>query len=164
MSAKRPDAGAASAGLFTKPSLTGGLAAVPDPAPIQTTDTQETVTVAVAEPIEEPDTQAVVEKRKPRQTRTVKVSRTQEPDIVRVGIDINTDESFYLRNLSRPSRTGAERTLGTKFVASGVLRAAIDLLQDASLDMRGIDSESEQELVLRARKALIAGAKIADAK
>src|SRR4051794_12917679 len=57
---------------------------------------------------------------------------------VRVGVELTTEHNDYLRNLSRPDQTGQPRTLGTKFVATGVLTAAIELLQGVEVDMDGV--------------------------
>jgi hypothetical protein len=74
---------------------------------------------------------------------------------VRVGVELTDEQSVYLRGLSRPSRTNGPRTLGTKFVATGVLIAAIELLREVDVDMHGIVAGDENEMVARARDALL---------
>ena len=48
---------------------------------------------------------------------------------LRQGVELTEADVDFLRSLSRPARTGQPRTLGSKFVATGVLAAAIELLQ-----------------------------------
>jgi hypothetical protein len=43
---------------------------------------------------------------------------------LRQGVELAEDDVDWLRSLSRPARTGQPRTLGSKFVATGVLAAA----------------------------------------
>lgn len=74
---------------------------------------------------------------------------------VRVGVELTDEQSAYLRGLSRPSRTNGPRTLGTKFVATGVLIAAIELLRAVDVDMHGVAAGDEGEMVARAREALL---------
>lgn len=74
---------------------------------------------------------------------------------VRVGVELTDEQSVYLRALSRPSRTNGPRTLGTKFVATGVLIAAIELLREVDVDMHGVAAGDEHEMVARARDALL---------
>jgi hypothetical protein len=74
---------------------------------------------------------------------------------VRVGVELTDEQSVYLRGLSRPSRTNGPRTLGTKFVATGVLIAAIELLREVDVDMHGIAAGDEHEMVARARAGLL---------
>ena len=64
-------------------------------------------------------------RRAPRQ----RGARRREPR-VRLGVELTERELAFLRALSRPSRTGQPRTLGAKFVATGVLAAAIELLAE----------------------------------
>ncbi len=49
---------------------------------------------------------------------------------LRQGVELTEDDVAFLRSLSRPSRTGQPRTLGSKLVATGVLTAAIELLRE----------------------------------
>lgn len=117
MSSRRPDAGAAVAGLFTKTTATGGLAGrSPDRA--------------------KPHTQ-------------------NGSAIVRQGVELTEDETEFLRSLSRPARTGQPRTLGSRFVATGVLAAAIELLREGSIDMAGVAAGDLVEMTARARDALL---------
>src|SRR3954451_10393162 len=66
---------------------------------------------------------------------------------VRVGVELTNEDNDYLRNLSRPDRTGQPRTLGTKFVATGVIAAAIELLQDVEVDMHGVEASDHAAMV-----------------
>jgi hypothetical protein len=74
---------------------------------------------------------------------------------VRGAVEPTDEQSAYLRGLSRPSRTNGPRTLGTKFVATGVLIAAIHLLREVDVDMHGVAAGDEDEMVARAREALL---------
>jgi hypothetical protein len=78
--------------------------------------------------------------------------------IVRQGVELTESETEFLRSLSRPSRTGQPRTLGSKFVATGALAAAIELLRDGSIDMYGVAAGDLEEMKARARAALIRAA------
>ena len=77
---------------------------------------------------------------------------------MRLGVELTESESAFLRALSRPGRTGQARTLGSKFVAAGVLAAAIELLEHGSIDMRGVGAGDLDEMTARARSALIRAA------
>jgi hypothetical protein len=120
--AKRQNAGAAVAGLFDRPSVTGGLAGRQDAAPVARASVPGS---AVAEPR------------------------------VRLGVELNEPQIAFLRALSRPTRTGGPRTLGAKFVAAGVLAAAIELLEHAAIDMHGVAAGDLPEMTSRARDALL---------
>jgi hypothetical protein len=74
---------------------------------------------------------------------------------VRQGVELTEDETGYLRSLSR---TGRPRTLGSKFVATGVLAAAIELLRTSEIDMHGVAAGDLPEMTARAREALIRAA------
>jgi hypothetical protein len=56
------------------------------------------------------------------------------------------------------SRTGGQRTLGAKFVAAGVLGAAIELLERGAIDMHGVIAGDHAEMTARARDALLRAA------
>lgn len=73
---------------------------------------------------------------------------------VRLGVELTDAQITFLRGLSRPNRTGGQRTLGAKFVAAGVLAAAIELLEQAAIDMHGISPGDHAEVTARARDAL----------
>jgi hypothetical protein len=124
MSARRPDAGAAVAGLFANPGATGGLAGreTDDPASLTSTHPRE------------------------REQR------------VRLGVELTDAQITFLRGLSRPNWTGGQRTLGAKFVAAGVLAAAIELLEQRQIDMHGISPGDRAEMTARARDALLRAA------
>lgn len=77
---------------------------------------------------------------------------------VRQGVELTEEETGYLRSLSRPARTGEARTLGSKFVATGVLSAAIELLRTGEVDMYGVVAGDLAEMTVRARAALIRAA------
>lgn len=74
---------------------------------------------------------------------------------VRLGVELNDAQITFLRGLSRPSRTGGQRTLGAKFVATGVLSAAIELLEQGPIDMHGVTAGDHAEMTARARAALL---------
>jgi hypothetical protein len=73
---------------------------------------------------------------------------------VRQGVELAEDDVVWLRSVSRPARTGQPRTLGSKFVATGVLSAAIDLLREAGIDMHRVQAGDLGEMTARARAAL----------
>jgi hypothetical protein len=80
------------------------------------------------------------------------------PSRMRQGVELTEEETGYLRSLSRPARTGQPRTLGSKFVATGVLAAAIELLRASEIDMHGVAAGDLPEMTARARDALIRAA------
>ena len=82
---------------------------------------------------------------------------------LRQGVELTEDDVAFLRSLSRPTRTGQPRTLGSKFVASGVLAAAIELLRTAGIDMDGVEAGHLDEMTARAREALTRAAVAAQA-
>jgi hypothetical protein len=122
MSARRPDAGVAVAGLFSNPTATGGLA---------------------GRGVRVPDVHA-----------SDATARARER-AVRLGVELSDAQITFLRGLSRPSRTGGQRTLGAKFVAAGVLSAAIELLEHGAIDMHGVTAGDHAEMTARARDALL---------
>jgi hypothetical protein len=142
--AKRADAGAAVAGLFARSSATGGLAGRDNHARATTEDLatrrEGTRNARRAEggpaPAALPTTAARV----------------------RLGVELTEHETGYLRSLSRPTRTNGPRTLGSKFVATGVLAAAIDLLQHVEVDMHGVAAGDLAEMTQRAHDALVCAA------
>lgn len=73
---------------------------------------------------------------------------------LRQGVELTEDDVAFLRSLSRPTRTGQPRTLGSKFVATGVLAAAIELLRETGIDMDGVEAGDLDEMTARARAAL----------
>jgi hypothetical protein len=134
MSPARPTAaGDAVAGLFARPSLTGGLARREPPAGDGS------------------------------RTRSIAASRAeagQSADVrVRLGVELSEDQIAWLRTQSRPAQTGAPRYLGAKFVATGLLAAAIDLARTAGIDMHGIDAAELDELTARCHDALVRAAR-----
>jgi len=144
MSARRSDTSAAVAGLFDRPSATGGLAGRDDQA--------EASVEASATPGS-----------RTRDLRASKGGAAHEAlapptTRVRLGVELTEVETGYLRSLSRPARTGGPRTLGSKFVATGVLAAAIELLRDGAIDMHGVAAGDLAEMTARARAALIRAA------
>jgi hypothetical protein len=126
---KRHDAGAAVAGLFKRPTATGGLAGRDHqphpPGDHPTTDGVRGVAPAGLEPR------------------------------VRLGVELSERELAFLRDLSRPRRTGQPRTLGAKFVATGALAAAIELLATVDVDLHGVRAGDLAEMTARARAALL---------
>jgi hypothetical protein len=73
---------------------------------------------------------------------------------LRQGVELSESDVDFLRSLSRPGRTGQPRTLGSKFVATGVLAAAIELLRAGWIDMDGVEAGDHTEMTARARDAL----------
>src|SRR3954451_19833334 len=121
---KRPDAEAAVAGLFGRTTVTGGLAGRnQQPEPPDPLDDQ---------PAGDAD-------------RAGQNLAGREPR-VRLSVELTERELAFLRALSRPSRTGQPRTLGAKFVATGVLVAAIELLASAEVDMYGVHAGDAVEM------------------
>jgi len=73
---------------------------------------------------------------------------------LRQSVELAEDDVDFLRSLSRPARTGQPRTLGSNFVASGVLAAAIELLREGGIEMDGVEAGDLDEMSKRARAAL----------
>src|SRR4029079_8776239 len=73
---------------------------------------------------------------------------------LRQGVELSEDDVDFLRSLSRPARTGQPRTLGSKFVATGLLAAAIELWRAGDLDMYGVEAGDLPEMTARAGDAL----------
>jgi hypothetical protein len=71
---------------------------------------------------------------------------------VRVDINLPSSVAARAKDLSRPDSTGAERTLGAKFVIQAYVRAIDELGLD--IDFDGIESGMETEAVVRVRAAL----------
>jgi len=132
MSTQRSDTRAAVAGLFTEPSTTGGLAGRSGPPTLNGARGTET---------------------EARHARDASALAR-----VRLGVELTEQQTGYLRSLSRPARTGGPRTLGSKFVATAVLTAAIELLEHVDVDMHGVTASDLAEMTQRAREALICAA------
>jgi hypothetical protein len=143
MSVKRADTRAAVAGLFERPSATGGRAGTPQ----QDDDTVE------------PPSTPQRDRRGQNEAGPPHDAVPPEPARVRLGVELTENEVGYLRALSRPTRTGGPRTLGSKFVAAGVLTAAIELLRSGAVDMHGVAAGDLTEMTARARAALMAAAR-----
>jgi hypothetical protein len=93
--------------------------------------------------------------RPPRDERPAPVTvRRDSVARLRQGVELTEDDVDWLRSQSRPARTGQPRTLGSKFVATGVLAAAIELLRTAGIDMDGVEAGDYAEMTARAREAL----------
>src|SRR3954451_4488344 len=114
--AKRTDAGVGAAGLFSRPSATGGLAS-----------------------------------REPVAVRRVASSVVQR---LRQGVELLAEDVDFLRELGRPVRTGQARTLGSKFVATGVLTGAIRVLRERGIEKDGIEAGDHETMAERAYRAL----------
>ena len=84
--------------------------------------------------------------------------RRVEPARVRLGVVLDEGDVAWLRTTSRPARTGGRRTLGSKFVATGLLTAAIELARAVDIDMHGVDAGDVDELTARCRDALLRAA------
>jgi len=134
--AKRTDAAAAVAGLFSRDSLTGGLARRSDAPPAHQHDSP---VPAVADG----DHAAPAPANGPADPR------------LRLGVELCEEQIAWLRSVSRPARTGAPRSLGAKFVAGGLLAAAVELLRGAGIDMYGISAGDERAMTARAHDALV---------
>jgi len=74
---------------------------------------------------------------------------------LRQGVELTESDVDFLRSLSRPGRTGQPRTLGSKFVATGVLAAAIELLRAGDIEMHGVEAGDLTEMTARAHDALV---------
>jgi hypothetical protein len=144
MSGKRADTRAAVAGLFDRPSATGGLAGREDQA-------RAAVEVTTGRPSGTRRTPA-------RHNGSAHEAGAAPITRVRLGVELTEVETGYLRSLSRPALTGGPRTLGSKFVATGVLAAAIELLREGAIDMHGVAAGDLAEMTARARAALIRAA------
>jgi hypothetical protein len=149
MTARRQDAGAAVAGLFANPTATGGLAGRENGAARSRTERR----AELGEPARDG---LHIEQGAPvqRADGAVLAETDDRPARVRVGVELTEEQSAYLRALSRPGRTNGPRSLGTKFVATGVLVAAIELLRSVDVDMHGVAAGDEPEMAARARAAL----------
>jgi hypothetical protein len=141
--AKRADAGAAVAGLFARSSATGGLAGRDEHAK----------TIA-----EHPATQRGTRNARRTNRGPAPEASTTTVARVRLGVELSEHETGYLRSLSRPARTDGPRTLGSKFVATGVLAAAIELLERVDVDMHGVAAGDLPEMTQRAHDALVRAA------
>jgi hypothetical protein len=147
---KRKDAGHAVAGLFGRASSTGGLA-TREARPLEP---QPEASLASSPDASEAAAKAARQARRNSRSAERGAGETR----VRLGVELTEAESAFLRALSRPARTGEARTLGSKFVAAGVLAAAIELLEQAAIDMRGVGAGDHDEMTARARHALIRAA------
>jgi hypothetical protein len=96
--------------------------------------------------------------RRPDTAAPAAARRQDAGERLRQGVELSEDEIGYLRALSRPGRTGQPRTLGSKFVATGVLAAAIDLLRESDVDMYGVTAGDLEAMTARARDALLRAA------
>jgi hypothetical protein len=141
--ARRQDAGAAVAGLFDRPSVTGGLAGAQPPPEQSAADTSTSA-------------QGDAARDRARSSGARSSSRRRGEARLRLGVELGEREIEFLRSLSRPARTGGARSLGAKFVATGVLAAAIELLQATEVDMRDVGPGQLEQMMDRARAALIA--------
>jgi hypothetical protein len=144
MSARRADTSAAVAGLFERVSATGGLAGRDDQA-------EATIEGPATRRNRTPDERA-------RNGGPAHEAVAPQVTRVRLGVELAEVETAYLRSLSRPALTGSPRTLGSKFVATGLLAAAIELLHDGAIDMHGVAAGDLPEMTARARAALIRAA------
>jgi hypothetical protein len=127
--AKRTDAGAAAAGLFSRPSATGGLASHRPP--------------AAAGQLVRPAYHAAAHGDAGAAAR------------VRLSVELTEEQIAWLRAQSRPAKTGAPRFLGAKFIATGLLATAIELARTPGIDMYGVDAGDLDELSARCRDALV---------
>jgi hypothetical protein len=93
-------------------------------------------------------------RRAPAPASAAHVTPTDRTQRLRQGVELDERDVEFLRSLSRPGRTGQPRTLGSKFVATGVLAAAIELLRIADVEMNGVEAGDLTEMTARAREAL----------
>lgn len=94
-------------------------------------------------------------RRAPDAIARVEVTPTHHEQRLRQGVELTERDVEFLRSLSRPGRTGQPRTLGSKFVATCVLTAAIELLREREIDMYGVEAGDLAEMTARARNALM---------
>ena len=97
-------------------------------------------------------------RRVPDPTMRIDVAPANSAQRLRQGVELDEREVEFLRSLSRPGRTGQPRTLGSKFVATGVLAAAIELLRQVDVDMYGVEAGDLDAMTARAGEALRRGA------
>lgn len=133
--ARRQDAGAAVGGLFAGSSATGGLAGR-DHAP---------------------DGRARLDTTSQLPTRAVAPHPSPAPSDprVRLSVELTENQTTFLRSLGRPARTGGPRTLGAKFIATGLLIAAIELVESVNMDMRCVAAGDLEDMASRSRDALL---------
>jgi hypothetical protein len=138
--ARRQDAGAAVGGLFAGSSATGGLAGRNDaPDGTRTLDSAS---------------------QRPKRGTAPRQSAPSEAR-VRLSVELTERQSTFLRSLGRPARTGGPRTLGAKFIATGLLIAAIELVERVDIDMRNVASGDVADMASRARDALLSAVETA---
>jgi hypothetical protein len=142
---RRADTSAAVAGLFERPSATGGLAG-------RNGQGEAEVDVEATRADRPPD-------KRGRNDGPADEAIASPVTRVRLGVELAEVEAAYLRSLSRPALTGGPRTLGSKFVATGVLVAAIELIRDGAIDMHGVAAGDLAEMTQRARDALVRAAR-----
>jgi hypothetical protein len=94
-------------------------------------------------------------RRPPKESARVTAAPVSSSPRLRQGVELDESDVEFLRSLSRPSRTGQPRTLGSKFVAEGVLAAAIEVLRERGIDMYGVEAGDVSEMTARARTALL---------
>jgi len=98
-----------------------------------------------------------------REPVTPRPATRSSTTLIRQGVELPEDDVEYLRGLARPDRTGQRRAHGSKFVATGLTLAAVELLRDGDIDMEGVEAGDLETMKARARAALIrAGTKRAD--
>jgi hypothetical protein len=97
-------------------------------------------------------------RRVPDPAARVEVAPASFAQRLRQGVELDERDVEFLRSLSRPGRTGQPRTLGSKFVATGVLAAAIEMLRVGDVDMYGVEAGDLTEMTARAREALMQAA------
>src|SRR4051794_38226618 len=97
-------------------------------------------------------------RRHPQPQSASPANRRAGEERLRLGVELSESDIAFLRSLSRPSQTGQPRTLGSKFVATGVLLAAVELLRAGDLDMYGVEAGDLIEMTARARQALVSAA------
>jgi hypothetical protein len=103
-------------------------------------------------------------RRDPSTAVHVEVAPALSAQRLRQGVELDERDVEFLRSLSRPGRTGQPRTLGSKFVATGVLAAAIELLRQVDIDMHGVEAGDLEAMTARARAALARAASTTSAQ
>ena len=104
--------------------------------------------VAVPEPVDAPSAPA-----RARARRTGAAKRPASTATVHMQITVAEEHAEFLRGLGRRSRTGAPRALGARMMVAALVAAAVEILEDREVDLRGA-AEDPAALVARLRTAL----------
>ena len=88
-----------------------------------------------------------------RARRTAAAKRLASTATVHMQITVAEEHAEFLRGLGRRSRTGAPRALGARMMVAALVAAAVEILEDREVDLRGA-AEDPAALVARLRTAL----------